>query len=256
MPRRERKTLQISKEAFRVLEKATENTNLSYRDLIDSLTGAVSSPEKPDTTDWVGYLREAAAEAALERKDEVSEANEDLMSARLGISGDSVESIRKKYNPVEKPDAAIIDAAILYSWSADELGSIEKQLEKVDADYAAKVTKLDIKWLRSRANIKKIVIWKMENGWSDLFPDWWADHQKNLSYFERTLASRLSALVKANLIISYATGVYRLSPMLADNIEQAGKYWSIINGVNAIPANPSMKLFKTRSGIKNLLGIE
>ena len=35
------------------------------------------------------------------------EANEVIMSARLGISGDSVESIRKKYDPVEKPDTAI-----------------------------------------------------------------------------------------------------------------------------------------------------
>ena len=47
-----------------------------------------------------------------------------------------------------------------------------------------------------------------------------------------------------------------ISLMLADNIEQAGKYWSIINGINSITPNPSMKLFKTRSGIKNLLSIE
>jgi hypothetical protein len=50
--------------------------------------------------------------------------------------------------------------------------------------------------------------------------------------------------------------MYKLSPTLAEDTDQAGRFWSIINGVNAIPVNPSMKLFKTRSGIKNLLGIK
>ena len=153
-------------------------------------------------------------------------------------------SATKKYDPVEKPDAAIIDASILGTWR------IGKCNEKIP-DY---IGPRDI--AVSRYQIKRRVVNKMESGYSDMFPDWWREHQKNLSYFERTIASRLSALLKANLLISETTGMYKLSPTLTEDTDQAGKYWSIINGVNAIPANPSMKLFKTRSGIKNLLGIK
>ncbi len=212
-------------DAFEVLKSAIQNTDVSYTQLMDSLTGI--TPEKSD--------------------------NDFIMSARV----DFAETIAaSKYKPVDRPDPAIIDAAILYTWGEEELESPQKQLEKVDADYAALAKKTGTRWLRNRAHIKRIVIWKMENGWSDLYPKWWTDYDKSLSYFERTLASRLKALVKANLLIADATGVYRLSPILADNIEQAGKYWSIINGLNAITPNPTIKLFKTRSGIKNLLGIE
>ena len=101
---------------------------------------------------------------------------------------------------------------------------------------------------------------KIENGWSELYPKWFKDPTKHLSYFERTLASRLSALVKANLLITEETGIYRISTTLMptglDYLDKdTDKHWSIITGINAIKPNPDMKLFKTRSGIKNLLDV-
>ena len=99
--------------------------------------------------------------------------------------------------------------------------------------------------------IKTRVIWKMMDGWSELYPKWFEDYDKHLSQFEITLNGRLKALVKANLLITEETDVYRLSPILAgtgiDYLDKVtDKHWTIINGINAIKPNPDMKLFKTR----------
>tara|TARA_R110002020_G_C16100643_1_gene758661 strand:+ start:513 stop:953 length:441 start_codon:yes stop_codon:yes gene_type:complete len=132
----------------------------------------------------------------------------------------------KKYSPVDKPDSAIVDCAILGSFANATSGT------------------------KTRAEIIKAVTEKMQGGWQDLFPKWFQDYDQRSSYFERTVSFRLLALTKVNLLIVDSTAVYRLSPTVTD------EDWVIVNGINAITPNPSMKLFKTRSGIKNLLGIK
>jgi hypothetical protein len=169
MPR-QRKTLQVSTEAFKKLQNINQSTGISYIDLIVSLSGVAKPIELP----WIPQELEL--------------------------------STTKKYNPVDKPYPVIIDCAILSCWDADYMDMIER-------DVLAPETEDFIN--RNRYDIKTQVTYKMKNGWSEIYQKWFKENHKHNSYFERTLASRLSALVKANLVIADSTGVYRVSPVLA-----------------------------------------
>ena len=187
----------------------------------------------------------------LKEKVEDEEVTKEWVQQEIDASKEILNSVQqeiagaRKYAPVDKPDSVIIDCAILSAW-------IERDVPSPDTE--------DLMH-RNRSAIRQVVINKIENGWAELYPKWFKDPTKHLSYFERTLASRLSALVKANLLISDSTGVYKLSPILAgtgiDYLDKdTDRYWSIITGINAIKPNATMKFLKTRSGIKNLLDSE
>jgi len=260
MPR-ERKTLQVSIDAFKKFQKLNQDTGMSFIDLIDSLAGVDNDLETKQKEQ-----SDIAAMKAAERRH---------LESGLPIKEWAQQEIAvaMKYTPVDKPDSVIIDCAILSCWDAEYIAMIER-------DLAREVYREDL-MNRNRLDIRIRVINKIKNGWFELYPKWFKDPTKHLSYFERTLASRLAALVKANLLISDSTGVYKLSPILAgDGIDivhreqrfmddyegttdeefdidkEAKKHWEIINGINRIKPNPTMRFLKTRSGIKNLLGIE
>tara|TARA_R100001082_G_C4349414_1_gene153842 strand:- start:631 stop:1353 length:723 start_codon:yes stop_codon:yes gene_type:complete len=226
MPR-ERKNLQVSIEAFKRLQKLNQNTGMSFIDLIDSLAGVDNDLETKQKD------QKAFKESGLPIKE----------WAQKEIAG------ARKYAPVDKPDSCILDCAILSTWDSEYMAiMIERDVPSPDTEDLMN---------RNRSAIKMNVILKMLDGWSELYPKWFEDYNKNQSQFEITLNARLKALVKANLLISDSTGVYKLSPILAgtgiDYLDKvAAKHWTIINGINAIKPNPDMKLFKTRSGIKNL----
>ena len=267
MPK-ERKNLQVSLEAFKRLKKLNQNTGMSFIDLIDSLTGVDNDLETKQKEQ-----SDIAAMKAAERRH---------LKSGLPIKEWVQQELSgtRKYAPVDKPDSVIIDCAILSCWDAEYIAMIERQLTEVYTE--------DLMH-RYRLDIKNQVTYKMKNGWSELYPKWFEDYDKHLSQFEITLNGRLKALVKANLLISDSTGIYKLADILAgygidvihrkqrfmDDYEgttdaspietkddwdayrdkEAKKHWEIINGINRIKPNPTMKLFKTRSGIKNLLDV-
>ena len=245
MPR-ERKNLHVSIEAFKILEKLNQNTGMSFIDLIDSLTGVSNTLEEKEQSDIAAM--KAAERRHLESGLPIKEwVQQEIAGAR-------------KYAPVDKPDSVIIDCAILSCWLVQGVTFDAEYIAIIERDFGNPDTEDSMN--RNRLDIKARVILKMLDGWSELYPKWFEDYNKHLSQFEITLNGRLKALVKADLLISDSTGVYKLSPILAgegyvdEKIDkEAKKYWAIINGINTIKPNPTMKLFKTRSGIKNLFDV-
>ena len=252
MPK-ERKNLQVSLEAFKRLKKLNQNTGMSFIDLIDSLTGTnnVLETKQKEQSD-IASMKDAERrhkESGLPLKEW---AQQEIAGFRMKEWVEKEIAGARKYAPVDKPDSCILDCAILSTWDSEYIAMIERDVPNPDTE--------DLMH-RNRSAIKQNVILKMLDGWSELYPKWFEGYDISLSQFEITLNGRLKALVKANLLISDSTGVYKLSPILADTgidylDKVTNKHWTIINGINAIKPNPDMKLFKTRSGIKNLLGLD
>ena len=206
MPK-ERKNLQVSLEAFKRLKKLNQNTGMSFIDLIDSLTGTnnVLETKQKEQSD-IASMKDAERrhkESGLPLKEW---AQQEIAGFPMKEWVEKEIAGARKYAPVDKPDSVIIDCAILSCWDAEYIAMIERKLTEVYTE--------DLMH-RYRLDIKNQVTYKMKNGWSELYPKWFEDYDKHLSQFEITLNGRLKALVKANLLISDSTGIYKLADILA-----------------------------------------
>jgi len=193
---REYKTVRISSEALSKLQQNSKDNGITIIRAIDNLLGIhnIKDVFNPNLSAEHRRVYESAVqqhkESGLSESEWVANAMKEHKQATIEIVFDEFKELiseqfeqhGKKASATNKPSNAVLESAILYAFKEYKKTSLPRQ------------------------KIKEYVISKMldtkphDKSWSEVFPEWWKDYNRNASSFEYEFDNRLKRLRTSGLV--------------------------------------------------------
>ena len=193
---REYKTVRISSQALSKLQQYSKDNGITIIRAIDSLLGihTIKDMFRPNVSAEHKRVYEFAVqqqkESGLSESEWVENALKGYQQATIDIIFDEFKELisekfeqhGKKASATNKPPNAVLESAILYAFKEYKKTSLPRQ------------------------KIKEYVISQMldtkphDKSWSEVFPEWWKDYNRNASSFEYEFDNRLKRLRSSGLV--------------------------------------------------------